>query len=231
MELFYSKNYRETNSLDNEQAFHCSKVLRHKIGDLIFITDGKGSISEAKLISVNPKTCLFHIINLQQTPPAPFKLHIAVSPTKNNNRLEWFLEKAAEIGISEITPILCKHTLRRNIQLERLNKIIISACCQSLNSFFPVINQPVSFNDFIKKTSTGQNFIAVCKPEITKPLKELYIKNTDALILIGPEGDFSDDELNLAINNDYQPVSLTNTRLRTETAALYSCALINILNQ
>jgi 16S rRNA (uracil1498-N3)-methyltransferase len=163
-------------------------------------------------------------------PQRPFSLHLAVAPTKNIDRFEWFLEKATEIGITEITPVICEHSERTNLRTDRLLKVLISAMKQSLNLHLPVLNEPVRFSDFLKKDFSGQKFIGYVEEKQEILLKERYQKGSDCVILIGPEGDFSKEEIEKAKQNGFETISLGNSRLRTETAAIVATMTINLLN-
>ena len=161
----------------------------------------------------------------------PYHLHIAIAPTKNMDRLEWFVEKATEIGISEITPLLCRYSERKVVKLERINKIIVSAMKQSKKSLLPQLNEMISFNDFIKKCEGHDNcFIAHCYNQNKQSLSQLYLKGNDATIVIGPEGDFSEEEVESALKNGFSPITLGESRLRTETAGIVACHTIQLLN-
>ncbi len=264
MFLFYCPDISsDIITLSSEESTHCLRVLRLKKGDSINITDGKGHLYDAVLLDENIKGCTVQIqlpaSSLQppassfQPPASSFQLHIAIAPTKNISRFEWFLEKCTEIGISTISPLICEHSERRVINTERLNKIIVSALKQSQITYLPILNQPIKFVDFINnnqiaklakrsheylnvkniitnKLPNCQSFIAVCDESITKPLKDIYHKENDCIILIGPEGDFSKSEIQLALDNGYLPISLSGNRLRTETAGLLACTTINLLN-
>ena len=225
MQLFYNP---QINSIEKEITFsreeskHIVKVLRKNTGDTLYITNGTGSLFECKITLATPNKCIAKGLKEIKQPVPKIKIHIAVAPTKMNDRLEWFLEKATEIGITEITPIICNHSERKVVKTERLQKIIQSAAKQSLRYHFPVINQTISFKDFITTHKNKHLFIAHCDEQKKQSLKS-KIKpnnNTSYTVLIGPEGDFSIDEIRLALQNNYEPVSLGNTRLRTETAAL-----------
>jgi len=217
--------------LSAEESFHCVKVLRKKVGDSIHLTDGIGNLYEGKIIVSNLKQCTI----LVQSCTAEYgksktHLHIAVAPTKNMDRFEWFLEKATEIGVQEITPILCEHSERTNIRIDRLQKIILSAAKQSIKTYLPILNEAIKFNTFIKKDYAGSKFICYVEERQDIQLKNEYVKGSDALILIGPEGDFSKQEIELAKQLNYSMVSLGNSRLRTETAAVVACHTINLIN-
>ncbi len=236
MQLFYNPNISESIkevTFDKEESRHIIKVLRMKEGDTIKITNGKGSFFDAEIISANPKGCLVKIISEEVQQPLPYQLHLAVAPTKLNDRYEWFLEKATEIGITEITPIICDHSERKTIKPERYEKILQSAMKQSLKAFLPVLNEAVSFKDFVtsENTSEGLNCIAHCEETDKKSLKSVLLPKKKTTILIGPEGDFSSEEIELAKKVGFIPVTLGESRLRTETAAIVACHSVAFINE
>jgi len=227
MQIFTATNNEINNGvLSEEESKHCVKVLRKKVGDEIFITNGEGLLITAKITNAHQKQCAFEVANLEETVKIAPPLHIAIAPTKNIDRLEFFLEKATEIGISEITPILCFHSERKNIKLDRLNKIIVSACKQSKNFHFPKLNDLTPVSD-IFQNSENQKLIAHCVENQRKELKSINV-NKPTLILIGPEGDFSHEEIDNALKNGFQPISLGKSRLRTETAGIVACTTVNL---
>lgn len=226
MELFYSTSIIDHHFvLEGEEAHHLLKVLRHSAGDKVMITDGIGTLYTTEISDANPKKCTLKIIHSENKEyEKKYSLHIAIAPTKNSDRLEWFLEKATEIGVTEITPLICQHSERRIIKEERLNKVLVSAMKQSLKSFLPILNPISKLNNFIQDCRETQRYI--CTMEAEDLLLKRYKKNENAVILIGPEGDFSKDEINLASKHGFVPVSLGNSRLRTETAGVMACATI-----
>ncbi|UGS22500.1 16S rRNA (uracil(1498)-N(3))-methyltransferase [Flavobacterium channae] len=234
MQLFYNPDIKQGNKtffFDKEESKHIVKVLRKKEGDKVFITNGLGFLFESEIILASEKKCEVQITLETFQEPNSFYTHIAVAPTKMNDRLEWFLEKATEIGIHEITPIICDHSERKVYKIDRAEKIIQAAMKQSLHYYIPKINEPISFLQFVKSNVEGQKFIAHCEETDKKSFQKEITKNEKVTILIGPEGDFSTKEINLAIENNFIPVTLGNTRLRTETAALVSCHTIALLNE
>lgn len=237
MHLFYTPDIdSEIYTLSEDESKHAIRVLRLVVGDTIQLIDGKGNLFQAVVAEDHPKRCTVHVTDIQKEyGKRNFRLHIAMAPTKNIERTEWFLEKAVEIGLDAYTPIQCEHSERVIVKTERLHKIIVSAMKQSLKAFEPVLDEPVSFGNFIKtaKAFEGRKFIAHCERASSDPglLKNVYAKGSDAMILIGPEGDFSKEEINLAVQNGFVPVSLGKSRLRTETAALVACHTINLLNE
>ena len=235
MNLFYQGNLSETSQniiFDKDESRHIFKVLRHKLGDTLHITNGLGMLFTAELVEVSQKQCLAVVTKAEKKAPLPYYLHLAVAPTKNNDRFEWFLEKATEIGISEITPILCEHSERKVIKVDRFEKIIESAMKQSLKMYKPKLNELTSFSDFIKLQSNfnGVKCIAHCEDSEKVLLKNLVQPKSNNIILIGPEGDFSYTEIALAQKNDFIPISLGESRLRTETAAIAACHTVFTIN-
>jgi len=234
MQLFYNSEIKQGDSnyfFDKEESKHIVKVLRKKEGDTIFITNGLGFLFESEIILASEKKCEVKIAKETFQQPVAFYTHIAVAPTKMNDRLEWFLEKATEIGIHEITPIICDHSERKVYKIDRAEKIIQAAMKQSLHYYLPKINEPISFSQFVKLNFEGQKFIAHCEETDKKSFKNEIKQKEKITILIGPEGDFSTKEINLAIANQFIPVTLGNTRLRTETAALVACHTIALKNE
>lgn len=234
MQLFYQPNIDENAQqivFTKDESRHIIKVLRHAEGALLKVTNGKGTLFTGQIITANSKQCVAKVINTEKQTPPKYQLHLAVAPTKMNDRYEWFLEKATEIGIDEITPIICEHSERKVVKLERYQRVLQSAMKQSLHYRIPKLNDPIPFSEFIKNTTNATKFIAHC--EENKPRKLLQnVANPlqDTLILIGPEGDFSSEEIATALVNNFTAVSLGNSRLRTETAALVACHTINLIN-
>ena len=232
MNLFYtSKINDDFHTLNEEESRHCKKVLRLKIGDSINLTDGVGGLFEAEIIDDSSKQLKVRIIKTSsEFGKRNFKLHIAIAPTKNISRFEWFLEKATEIGIDEITPLISNYSERKVVKNERLNKVITSAIKQSIKAYHPILNSTTNFKEFIKKEQNCQKFIAHCEDDKKENLKDLYKFGSDVLILIGPEGDFSRDEIELAKKAGFIPISLGESRLRTETAGIVACHTVNLIN-
>ena len=234
MQLFYNSEIKKSDLnffFDKEESKHIVKVLRKKEGGKIFITNGLGYLFESEIIMASEKKCEVKITKETFQEPTAFYTHIAIAPTKMNDRLEWFLEKATEIGIHEITPIICDHSERKVYKIDRAEKIIQAAMKQSLHYYIPKINEPVSLSQFIKSNITGQKFIAHCEETDKKSFKNEVKRDEKITILIGPEGDFSTKEINFAIENKFIPVTLGITRLRTETAALVACHTIALINE
>ncbi len=233
MQLFYNPeldNSATQFTFNQEESKHISKVLRKKEGDILNITNGKGYVFEAKIITADPKKCKAQIIDRNKKHQTKHWLHMAVAPTKMNDRFEWFLEKATEIGVNEITPIFCDHSERKKVKLERLEKVIQSGMKQSLRAFLPKLNTPISFKEFANQEREGLLFIAHCQDEEKLDLKRRVAPDKDITILIGPEGDFSDKEIQAAYDKGFLPISLGNSRLRTETAAIVACTTVAMIN-
>ncbi|WP_299113430.1 16S rRNA (uracil(1498)-N(3))-methyltransferase [uncultured Winogradskyella sp.] len=234
MQLFYNPNITENDTrfnFDKDESRHIVKVLRKSIGDQLHITNGKGHLFKAQLIQADMKHCTVNIISQSLQPKRKYNLHLAVAPTKMNDRYEWFLEKATEIGIEEITPIICDNSERKVIKKERFEKILQAAMKQSLQCYLPKLNPPVAFKEFIKQEVFGHKFIAHCEDTDRKSLKTQLKTNKDIIILIGPEGDFSSNEIKIALATNFIPVTLGNTRLRTETAAIVACHSVAFINE
>jgi 16S rRNA (uracil1498-N3)-methyltransferase len=235
MQLFYNPELtKETTQItfDKIESRHIVRVLRKKEEEVLHITNGKGFLFNAKIIIASDKKCIAEIIDIQEKPkPWNYYLHIAIAPTKNNDRIEWFLEKATEIGIDEITPIICSNSERRIIKLDRFEKIIQSAMKQSLKFTLPKINEPIKFNDFINQDFEGTFCIAHCEEQEKNSLKSVVNPSEKTTILIGPEGDFSSQEITKALEKNSIPISLGESRLRTETAALVAVQSISFINQ
>lgn len=236
MQLFYNPEISELSDeiiFDKDESRHIFKVLRMKEGDFLKTTNGQGSFFDAEIISATQKECIAKILKKEQVAPLPYYLHMAVAPTKLNDRYEWFLEKATEIGISEITPIICDHSERKVIKRERYEKIVQSAMKQSLKAHMPILNDPISFKEFIQsKTHAADiNCIAHCEDKDKKSLKSLLKPNQKTTILIGPEGDFSPEEIAMALDAGWAPASLGESRLRTETAAVVACHSVSFVNE
>jgi 16S rRNA (uracil1498-N3)-methyltransferase len=233
MQLFYVPNISGAEVvLDETESKHAVRVLRLQNGNQVQIIDGQGGFYEAEITDANQKKCRLSILkSTHEFGKKDFYLHIAIAPTKNNDRFEWFLEKATEIGIDEITPLLTSHSERKTINIERLGKILVSAMKQSLKAYLPKLNDLTSIKELITNTKTKNRYIAYCDDIQKTHLKDLVEKGKDSLILIGPEGDFSQEEVNLAIENGFKVVSLGEARLRTETAGIVACHIVNLANE
>ena len=234
MQLFYNPditNQTKQFSFNREESKHIVKVLRKRTGDQLHITNGKGWLFTSEIIIADIKKCTVSIETKTLQTKHNYNLHLVVSPTKMNDRYEWFLEKATEIGIDSITPIICDHSERKIIKQERFEKIIQSAMKQSLHCYLPKLSQALTFKDFMKQEFNGQLFIAHCEESVRKSFKKQLQPKQDVTILIGPEGDFSVKEIEMAIENNFIPVTLGETRLRTETAAIVACHSVAYTNE
>lgn len=232
MHIFYTPELSgNTYTLDESESKHCVRVLRLEQGDEIILVDGRGGFFTAEIADPNPKRCTVNVIKSELNfGLRNFQVHVAIAPTKNIERTEWFLEKATEIGINRITPLLCRHSERKDIKHDRLEKVMISAMKQSLKAYLPQMDELTKFSDLLAQPFEGQKFIAHCDEQHRDLLKNLVVLNQNYLILIGPEGDFSSEEIEMAIRAGYQPVSLGDSRLRTETAGVVACHTFNLLN-
>lgn len=222
-------------TLPPEESKHCVRVLRMQLGDELYVTSGDGTMCRARIVDPDPTACQVEITErLPDYGARPFKLHMAVAPTKNNARMEWFVEKAVEIGIDRITPVICDHSERGALKTDRLERIALSAMKQSLHVILPEIHPAVLLRDWLSSfrlANPTQKFIAHCEAgQPRTPLGAALQGGRDAVVLIGPEGDFSAEEIALAQEQGFQPVSLGPSRLRTETAALYVCCAFNLVN-
>ena len=233
--LFYTPDFdgiAAVYTLPEEESQHAVKVLRMEAGEHVHLVNGMGGLFEAEIVNPHPKRCELKILSSAfEFGKRDFHVHIAIAPTKMNERLEWFLEKATEIGIDEITPVICRYSERKEVKLARMEKILVAAMKQSVKAYMPKLNEVCTFNQLLKNTSASQKFIAHCYEGEKQLLKDVYTKDSDVLILIGPEGDFSTEEVQKAIQAGFIPVSLGNSRLRTETAGVLACYTINLLNE
>ncbi|MBT8184699.1 MAG: 16S rRNA (uracil(1498)-N(3))-methyltransferase, partial [Eudoraea sp.] len=233
MQLFY--NARLDGSFSQfsftpEESKHIVKVLRKGEGDELHITNGKGYLFRAKILVADAKKCRAELVHTTKRHQKMHWLHMAVAPTKMNDRFEWFLEKVTEIGVNEITPIICERSERKVVKPERMERVLQAAMKQSLRTFMPKLNPAISFGEFMEKEHKGLKFIAHCEDEEKVELKRRVAADKDITILIGPEGDFSQDEIRLAYEKGFLPVSLGEARLRTETAAIVACNTVSLIN-
>lgn len=211
MQLFYNATINEvteTFTFDREESKHIIKVLRKKDGDILFVTNGLGFLFKTEIVLASDSKCTVQIVSFEKASIPKFNLHLVVAPTKMNDRYEWFLEKATEIGVQEITPIICDRSERKVINMERFEKILLSAIKQSNALYLPKLNPAISFKEFVKNKNTGLQLIAHCEETDKKTLKSVLQPDTDITVLIGPEGDFSDKEITLALAQNYIPVTL-----------------------
>ncbi|MGB8704537.1 MAG: 16S rRNA (uracil(1498)-N(3))-methyltransferase [Gillisia sp.] len=235
MQLFFHPDISENDKqilFPKDESRHIVKVLRKKEGDLLKVTNGKGFLFETEIVDADPQKCVANILSKTFQKKSEAYLHLAVAPTKMNDRYEWFLEKATEIGIDEITPVFCEHSERKVVKLNRFERVIQSAMKQSLHFRIPEINEPLNFAEFIENTTSGDKFIAHCEDDLPrKSLKNEIVPGNKATILIGPEGDFSSEEIKLALEKGWIAVSLGNSRLRTETAGIVACHTFALVNE
>ncbi|QEK52686.1 16S rRNA (uracil(1498)-N(3))-methyltransferase [Pedobacter aquae] len=233
MHIFYTPDIDSTQyTLSEEESKHCSRVLRLQKKNLVHLVDGKGGLFVAEILDDHPKRTVLQVLDTQlEYQKRNHHLHIAIAPTKNMDRLEWFLEKATEIGIDEITPIICERSERKEVKTERLEKVVVAAMKQSLKAYIPKINEPITIQKLIAKADDGFKYIAHCLPQDKQEIKDSFKEHQSYTILIGPEGDFSEIEINNALQSGFLPITLGNSRLRTETAALQACFEINYLNR
>jgi len=230
MQLFYTNSTKNHFTISSEESKHAIKVLRKKEGDLLNFTDGKGSFFIAEILIADSKKTKVQVIKREKKDKQhKYYLHIAIAPTKNMDRFEWFLEKSAEIGIDEITPIICNRSERKAIKTERCNRILLSAMKQSLKFHKTKLNEAISLKECLKQDFEGNKYIAHCDDSEKIELKNERTKKR-TLILIGPEGDFSPNEIEIALQNQFKAVSLGNSRLRTETAGIVAVTTINIID-
>jgi 16S rRNA (uracil1498-N3)-methyltransferase len=230
MHLFYAPELNDElrYTLNPDESHHAIRVLRLNHGNEIVLVNGRGGWYQAMITNPDPKACSVEIIRVTAGIGKPgHHLHIAIAPTKQIDRYEWFLEKATEIGISEITPIICDHSERKDVKTDRQMRIVIAAMKQSLKAFHPMIHEQVSFKDFLKNSIRGTNTIAHCQPGNKFWLNEVIHSNEPITLLIGPEGDFSDAEIASATEKGYQPITLGTSRLRTETAGVVACQTVS----
>ncbi len=235
MQLFFGEKTSETEIfLSPEDSKHACKSLRKRNGDTIFVTDGKGEIFQCTILDDNMNQVVVNIDKMAVHPfPKNYYLHIAISPLKNPDRYEWFVEKATEIGIDEITPILCARTEKGKVNIDRLNRIALSAAKQSIKAKLTQINKPITFDQFIENQTNNpsQKFIAWCETEHEKLLFDACTAKESTLILIGPEGDFTKEEVDKSLLQGFTPISLGRSRFRTETAGMVACHDVFLKNQ
>lgn len=234
MHLFYTPDIgnEELYQLNEEESKHAVRVLRLNIDDEVWLTDGKGMMIQAKLVDNHPKRCHLKIVKrIDEYAKRNYRLHMAVAPTKNISRFEWFLEKATEIGVDEITPILCEHSERNTIKVERLNKVITSAVKQSLKAYHPKLNPLRKFSDVLEDIRESKAVLAWCNANEEDRIEQFAKPKEDVLIFIGPEGGFSDSEVEQAKQSGVVLASISASRLRTETAALVACHSVAFINK
>ncbi len=221
----------KTYSLDEEESGHCVRVLRYTRGDEILLTNGQGMTYTAVITNPHPKHCEFEVRTAEkQSKHHSNYIHIAIAPTKNVERIEWFVEKCTEIGVDEITPLLCRFSERKQLRIDRLQKIILSAAKQSLTPYLPKLNEMTDCTEFIRRTEEETRFIAHCYKEDKRDLRNEIKPGKSVVVMIGPEGDFSEQEIAEALQHNFVPVSLGDSRLRTETAGIVACHICNLFS-
>ncbi|MDR0982949.1 MAG: 16S rRNA (uracil(1498)-N(3))-methyltransferase [Culturomica sp.] len=236
LHVFYTPSLNgDEHVLSPEESKHCIRSLRLQTGDAVVLTDGNGGIYEGKIKYADPKGCVISDFKVCKKLTYfgwhPFYLHLAVAPTKSPDRMEWLAEKCTEIGVDEITFFTSEHSERKQIKTERLQRIMVAAMKQSQKAYLPTLKTDVSIEDIIRMPFDGRKFIAHCHEGEKKRLDEVYTEGENALILIGPEGDFSEKEVATAVSAGFIPITLGNSRLRTETAGIVACHSINFLNK
>lgn len=230
---FYAPDIESTGMLPESESGHCVRVLRKKIGDSIEVVDGAGNLFRGTIADANHKAVMMSIEDKIALPKiwAP-SLTVAVAPTKNIDRMEWLVEKLVEIGIDRFVPLRCEHSERKELKIERIEKIAVSAMKQSLKAVLPQIDSTISFANFIAEGTDSQKFVGYCDADTPRRLlAQSYTAECDMTVMIGPEGDFSPAEISAAISADYIPVTMGDNRLRTETAALVAADTFHIINQ
>jgi len=233
MQIFYHSEINVNDKdliISDSEHNHLNKVLRKKINDKVYLTNGNGYLFEATINNINTKSTHLKILNSKKESSMDYSLNIAIAPTKKIDRFEWFLEKAIEIGVSSITPLICKYNERKSLNYTRLNKIAVSAMKQSLQTYLPKIEPIVNIKEYIESNQCKQKYIAHCKNFEKLQLSKIIKNRTNSSIIIGPEGGFTDDEINLAMDYNFIPVSLGNNRLRTETAGIVACQTFSDVN-
>lgn len=234
MHIFYAPGVEgNTCTLDKNESNHCVRVLRMTKGSMVRLIDGTGNLYEGVISNPDSKKCTIAITNtIKDFEKRGYKLHVAISPLKNPERFEWFVEKSVEIGIDEITPLICRNSEKHTVNSRRVCSLIIAAMKQSLKAVATTLNNPCPFGSFVMKEHRGSLMIAHCNDAIGRnSISELYHRGDDAVIIIGPEGDFSEEEINIAINRGFRPLHLGRSRLRTETAGVAACYSICFMNQ
>ena len=234
MHRFFAPDIAATLALPEEESRHCVRVLRLVEGDEIEVVDGAGMLYRCRIAMAHAKHCGVEIVSRQACPPHwGRKIMIAVAPTKNLDRIEWMVEKCTEIGVDRITPLLCRHSERKVLKTERLHKIVVAAMKQSLKAQLPQLDELTPIEDFLAEDSDAQRFIAYCDESLPrderKSLAQVYEPSRDAVVMIGPEGDFDPQEVALALKAGFVPVTLGESRLRTETAALMAVATMHVI--
>jgi len=231
MQLFFHPNIEDKIVLSETESTHCIRALRHQVGDKIKIANGKGQLFEGTLITDHPKKCEVDELVEVKSQPQSTGIHIAIAPTKNPDRMEWFVEKATEIGVTEITFLICEHSERRKVNADRLEKKAISALKQCQNLWLPTIHKIKSFDELLDNQSVQKGKYIASLQEKTTPLLQALASRGEQLILIGPEGDFSAAEIKRALDHQFISVSLGQNTLRTETAGIVACTILRMTNR
>jgi 16S rRNA (uracil1498-N3)-methyltransferase len=231
--MFYAKDISasiDSYTMDEPTSKYCIQVLRHVAGDKVLLTDGSGGRYTCVITDDNRKKCVLKVTLYELMPRVVSPVRIAISFTKNTSRIEWFLEKATEIGVQTVIPLVSQRTEKEKFRADRFENILVSAMLQSQQYYLPELSAPVAFDKLIETPGAHQLFIAHCLPEEKAHLWQAMEKGRDSLMLIGPEGDFTPDEITAALSKGFKPVSLGNTRLRTETAGMVACTIMNAVN-
>lgn len=232
MIIFYAPDIMQCPELPEEESGHCVRVLRHVEGDEVEVVDGAGTWYHCRIVSAHPKHCSLEVIERHDDAHWPYNVQLAIAPTKNLDRMEWWLEKATEMGLDRFTPIKCRFSERKELKTERMRKIAVSAMKQSLKATLPQIDEMTDIKQYLREPFDGQKFIAHCMSDQERKLLSHEVKpGTAVRVLIGPEGDFSPEEVQMAIAAGYIPVSLGDQRLRTETAALAAVHTMHVINE
>lgn len=233
MHLFYAPDINgDSYQLAEDESKHATRVLRLEKGDEVILTDGKGNWMPSEIIDAHAKRCMIRVKEvIADYQTLPYQLHMAVAPTKNISRFEWFLEKATEIGMHKVTALRTEHSERKEVKLNRLEKVITAAMKQSLKAWHPALEGMIPFSDLIRSDFSGKKFIAWCEAKPEERMEKYLSKGENALILIGPEGGFSPAEIQAASDLGFQAISISQSRLRTETAALVACHSVAFINQ
>lgn len=232
MELLVDPSFSAEGLLCEEESAHCVKVLRHKAGDLVFVTDGAGTLYSCRIVKADPRSCQLGIKDIKRHEKPRPGLWMAVAPTKNIDRFEWFVEKAVEIGVGRITPLVCERSERTKVRVDRLERLVVAAAKQSLKFFLPQLDEPLHFSAVMKDANLpAQRFILHCGTMPKQHLFNAASPDDDALVLVGPEGDFSPSEIAMAADASCVECTLGPERLRTETAALVATNIISLRSQ
>jgi 16S rRNA (uracil1498-N3)-methyltransferase len=231
MNLFYAPDIALDPTLSEEESGHAVRVLRMREGEELTVIDGQGHFYRSEITSAHPKHCSVQVLEVTDEPQRPYRVELAVAPTKNLDRMEWLMEKSVEMGLDRFIPLKCRFSERKELKPERMERIAISAMKQSLKATLPELSPMTDIMDFLSEPFEGQKFIAHCYKDSERLLLSREVKpGTAVRILIGPEGDFSPEEVEKALAVGYRPISLGDCRLRTETAALCACHTVHVIN-